>query len=105
MKQENVKMSSRHGVLKYFKISEKASRLAADLNQYTFAVDNDATAADVAQAITREFGYKPLRVNLLNQQGKLKRVREGKRKTGITRKPAVKRAIVLLRAGDKIEVL
>ncbi|MDR2340885.1 MAG: 50S ribosomal protein L23 [Puniceicoccales bacterium] len=98
-------MSSRHGVLKYFKISEKASRLAADLNQYTFAVDSDASAVDVARAITREFGYKPLRVNLLNQRGKLKRVRAGRRKTGITRKPAVKRAIVLLRDGDKIEIL
>ncbi|MDR1457066.1 MAG: 50S ribosomal protein L23 [Puniceicoccales bacterium] len=98
-------MNSRRSILKYFKVSEKASRLATDLNQYTFAVDNDASAIDVAHAITKEFGYKPVRVNLLNQRGKLKHIRIGRRKTGITRKPAVKRAIVLLRSGDKIEIL
>jgi ribosomal protein L23 len=79
--------------------------MAADLNQYVFVVDKDATSADVARAITQEFGFKPLKVNTLNQQGKLKRVRMKESKPCTTRKPATKRAIVFLKADDKIEVL
>jgi ribosomal protein L23 len=91
-------------ILKCFRISEKAALLSSTFNQYTFDVAKVATADDVARAIFSEFGFKPVRVSILNQDGKLKRLRVSKRKIVASRKPAIKKAIVLLRDGDKIEI-
>ncbi|MDR1437961.1 MAG: 50S ribosomal protein L23 [Puniceicoccales bacterium] len=93
-------------VLKGFVFTEKANKLIGDRNQYTFRVDRSATSGDVARAIRLEFGFKPLRVNVLNVNGKRKKVRLSKLKPAVPiRKPSFKKAVVHLRADEKIEIL
>ncbi|MDR0428806.1 MAG: 50S ribosomal protein L23 [Puniceicoccales bacterium] len=99
-------MNVSFGILKCFVYTEKASKLVTAHNQYTFRVDSNATSADVARAVFREFGFKPVRVNTFNRRGKVKRTRGSKRAgTVLTRKPSLKMAIVQLHPEEKIEIL
>jgi large subunit ribosomal protein L23 len=79
-------------------ISEKSYGLL-DQNKYTFDVHPDSNKTQIKIAVEKVFDVKVLDVNTLNRQGKRKRTRSGYG----TRK-SVKRAIVTLREGDRIEV-
>lgn len=79
-------------------ISEKSTSLLEE-NKYTFIVDLKANKAEIGKAIEELFNVKVEKVNTLRVKGKLKRVRN---KVGRT--PEVKKAIVKLRDGDKIEL-
>lgn len=81
-------------------VTEKSVSLSTDKNQYTFAVDPDATKNEVKKVIQDLYGVKVLRVNMLNTRGKIRRVGryEGFR-------PGFKKAIVFLAEGEKIEVI
>jgi len=80
-------------------VTEKTSRQAAELNQYTFEVDLRANKVQVKEAVETAFGVRVLGVNLLKMRGKTRRV--GRH---VTRTPAWKKAIVTLAPGDRIEV-
>jgi large subunit ribosomal protein L23 len=84
-------------------VTEKsvASTAAA---QYTFEVDTAATKGHIKTAIEQIFKVKVLKVNTVSIHGKRKR--DVRRRTA---RPTVqhsdrKKAIVTLRAGDKIEL-
>ena len=80
-------------------ISEKAFRLAAAHNQYTFQVLQDAHKIQIRQAVEDIFDVTVTDVRILMVQSKPKR-------RGATkgRKPGYKKAIVELVPGDRIEL-
>ena len=79
-------------------ISEKSYGLL-DENKYTFDVHPAANKTQIKIAVEKIFNVKVTDVNTLNRQGKRKRTRSGYG----TRK-SIKRAVVTLREGDRIEV-
>src|SRR5206468_6933177 len=79
-------------------VSEKSYGQVAQ-NQYTFQVHKDAHKTQVRQAVEELFDVKVERVNILKVQAKPKR--RGVHK-GV--KPGWKKAVVLLRKGDSIEI-
>ena len=79
-------------------ITEKASA-ASEANQVVFKVRRDATKPEIKAAIEKLFGVKVLSVNTLTRKGKIKHFK------GIKgRQQDVKKAIVRLAEGDKIDV-
>ena len=78
-------------------ITEKSSNQVASLNTYSFKVSINANKIEIKTAIEKIFSVKVLDVNTIRMMGKPKRLGkyEGKR-------PDWKKAIVTLRAGDKI---
>ena len=79
-------------------ISEKSYGLIED-NTYTFVVHPDSNKTQIKIAIEKIFSVKVDSVNTLNRQGKRKRTR-----SGFGTRKSVKRAIVTLRDGDRIDV-
>jgi large subunit ribosomal protein L23 len=79
-------------------ISEKSYGLLED-NKYTFVVHPDANKTQIKIAIEQIFNVRVLDVNTLNRAGKRKRT-----KAGFGTRKDTKRAIVSLKAGDKIEL-
>jgi large subunit ribosomal protein L23 len=79
-------------------ISEKSYGLL-DQNKYTFQVHPQANKTQIKIAVEKVFTVKVTDVNTLNRQGKRKRSRNG-----FGRRNNIKRAIVTLRAGDRIDV-
>jgi large subunit ribosomal protein L23 len=82
-------------------LTEKANKQSAELGQYSFEVAPGATKHAIADAVERAFKVTVRRVNVQNYRGKNKRSRQGR--------PSVtsdyKKAIVTLKAGDKIELV
>jgi len=81
-------------------ISEKTYSLMNN-NTYVFEVDKAATKIDVRQAVEKAFGVRVDKVNTLNRKGK---GMHNRRSNTIGHRPDTKRAIVTLRAGDKIDL-
>jgi large subunit ribosomal protein L23 len=79
-------------------ITEKASAVS-EFNQVVFKVRRNATKPQIKAAIEELFKVKVLSVNTLTRKGKTKRFKgiEG-------RQQDVKKAIVRLAEGDKIDV-
>lgn len=79
-------------------VSEKASE-ASKLNQYIFVVNKKANKPEVKKAIEAVYGIKPIKVNIINTQGKKVRFGRfsGKRKDW-------KKAIVTLPKGKSIQI-
>jgi large subunit ribosomal protein L23 len=79
-------------------ITEKATA-ASEHNQVVFKVHRDATKPEIKAAIEQLFKVKVLSVNTLTRKGKTKQFRgmRGKQQD-------VKKAIVRLAEGDKIDV-
>lgn len=90
-------------ILKNYFLTEKASFLSENNNQYTFQIYPDTNRIEVKKAVESLFNVKVLKVNILWKQGKFKRSRNMKGKKGKT--SDVKKAIVFLKKGDKIDVL
>ncbi len=79
-------------------VSEKAAAAAEKGNQYVFRVRDDASKAEVKEAVELMFEVKVEGVNLLNKPGKSRRFRNmpGKRN-------GFKKAYVRLQAGQTID--
>ena len=90
-----------HQVLKTMRLTEKASKHSSELGQYTFEVFPDANKHQIAEAVEQTFKVTVRRVNVQNYRGKNKRSRQGRPSVGSD----YKKAIVTLKAGDKIELL
>ena len=88
-------------ILKGMLLTEKANKQSAELGQYTFEVFKGANKHAIAEAVEATFKVTVRRVNVMNYQGKNKRGRNGQ--------PSMtsdyKKAIVTLKAGDKIELV
>jgi large subunit ribosomal protein L23 len=78
-------------------VSEK-SYSELNKNWYTFLVHPDANKTAIKIAIQQIFNVRVETVNTLNRPGKRKRTR-----TGIGKRKDIKRAIVKLVDGDRIE--
>ena len=84
------------------RITEKA--MANSLgHQYTFAVHPDATKTQIRHAVEEIFSVNVLKVNTVNVRGKHKTfARRGRRTQG--QQSDFKKAVVTLKAGQKIEL-
>ena len=88
-------------IIKRVILSEKGSKLSA-LNQYFLEVDRDATKPQIRQAVEEKFGVHVLAVRTANMKGGLRTVR-GTRRQKV--ESTWKRAIVEVKAGERIEML
>jgi len=79
-------------------VTEKATDLVSQ-NQYSFVVAAKANKIEIKKAIKSLYGLEPLTVNIINMRGKF--VRTGKTSG---KKKNWKKAIITLKAGDKIEI-
>ncbi len=79
-------------------ITERATDLSA-LNKYVFLVDGSATKPLVKENIAERYNVKPVAVDIVNIKGKLKYFRNQPR-----RRQSIKKAIITLKKGDKIEI-
>jgi len=79
-------------------VSEKSYALL-DQNAYTFRVHPDANKTEIRQAVESIWSVRVISVNTINRRGKTKRFRFTS-----GRRPDIKRAIVKLAEGDKIEI-
>ncbi|MFH1564421.1 MAG: 50S ribosomal protein L23 [bacterium] len=79
-------------------ISEKAAE-AGKMNQYIFIVSKRANKPEIKKAIEAVYGIKPIKVNIINAQGKKVRFGRvyGKRKDW-------KKAIITLPKGKSIQI-
>ena len=88
-------------IIKRVLLTEKGSKLAA-LNQYFLEVDRQATKPEIRQAVEAKFGVHVLAGRTANMKGGLRTIRGTRRqKTEST----WKRAIVEVKAGERIETL
>ncbi len=81
-------------------LTEKATQLADQHNQYVFNVSPTATKPQIKRAVESLLGKKVLAVNTCNYTGKKKR----ERRADYGRRPHWKKAIVTLKEGEKIEL-
>jgi len=79
-------------------ISEKATDLAAS-NKFIFMVSANANKQEIAKKIRNIYGVIPEKINIIQKTGK--KVRYGKT---FGQRISVKKAVVTLKQGDKIEV-
>ena len=89
-------------ILKEALLTEKATMLSANLNQYVFSVSIDSDKRNVKDAVESTFGVKVLKVNTLLSKPKSKRDRTRRNKLGFT--SHTKKAIVTLKAGESIDL-
>ena len=87
-------------IIKRMDLTEKGSRLTEKDNKYLFEVVSDSNKVEIKRAVEALFKVKVLAVNTLNRIGKAKRNRRG----GVGFTSDWKRAIVTLKAGDKIDL-
>lgn len=92
-------MRDPHQIIKTLRVTEKGSAQSAKDNQYTLAVTLDANKIEIQQAVEKLFKVTVLKVNTLNVHGKVKMTR-GR----VSKQTDWKKAIVTLKAGDKIEL-
>jgi large subunit ribosomal protein L23 len=79
-------------------VSEKAATVQEKANQYVFRVRDDASKAEVKQAVEMMFEVKVEGVNLLNRPGKTRRF-----KNIAGRRNGFKKAYVRLESGQTID--
>lgn len=88
-------------IIKHLRLTEKANKLSAEFGQYTFEVFPDANKHQIAAAVEQTFKVTVTRVNVQNYRGKNKKSRQGRPSTTSD----YKKAVVTLKAGDKIELV
>ncbi len=88
-------------VLKSVTASEKAMAMQEKNNRYVLRVDRAATKPEIKKAVEDFFNVTVLAVNTLNREGKKRTLRNRR----VVKAPDWKRAVVTLKAGDKIDLL
>lgn len=86
------------GVLVSPLVTEKSTK-EEQLGKYVFAVTESATKSEVIKAVATRYGVKPVKVNIMNRLGKVKRTGAhwGKRKNW-------RKAVITLPKGKSINV-
>ncbi len=101
-------MKNPRDILKKPVITEKSTGLIAG-NKYTFLVSTDVNKMEIKQAVENLFKVKVKKVSTMMVKGKMKRARDffGRPVGGnvFGRSADVKKAIVTLREGDRIEIM
>ena len=85
-------------IVKTARLTEKGTRQGEKFNQYTVVADRRASKPQIKRAVEELFKVKVVRVNTLNVRGKLRRQKTAQ----AGRDENWKKAIVTLKAGDKI---
>jgi large subunit ribosomal protein L23 len=85
-------------VLKRPLITEKATLLKGTSNAVSFEVDRRAKKKQIQEAVEKLFKVKVVEVRTMNVTGKVKR-----RGKSVGLRPGWKKAVVTLKAGEKIE--
>ena len=85
-------------VIKTVRLTEKGTRQGEKYNQYTIVADRRANKTEIRRAVQELFKVKVTKVNTLNVRGKFRRQRTSQ----AGQAPSWKKAIVTLKAGDKI---
>jgi len=85
-------------IIKKPRITEKSGIQAEALGVYTFEVTDKANKKNIAKAVKELYKVTPVKVNITNLPAK-KVFSRGK----VGRKSGVKKAIIYLKKGDKIE--
>ncbi len=93
-------MKSTQIIINKVVVTEKGTRLSESDNQYLFNVHPDANKIEIKKAVEEMFKVTVDKVNTSNRLGKLKRDRKFK----YGRRPSLKRAVVTLKDGDKIDL-
>ena len=75
-------------------ISEKATVIADEANQFVFKVVKDATRPEIKEAVETIYGVNVLNVTVLNVKGNMR---------GVSKKPSWKKAYVRLAEGQDID--
>lgn len=88
------------GIIKRVQVSEKGT-LLAESNQYVVEVAPEANKIEIRQAVEATFGVHVLAVNTQNYTGKTRMLRNRR----LVRGSDWKRAIVTLKAGERIEAV
>ena len=86
-------------IIKKVMITEKGTQLSVN-NQYMLEVAKDATKPQIAEAAEKKFGVHVLAVRTANMKGGLRYIRGTRR--AVT-EPTWKKAIVTVKAGERIE--
>ncbi len=94
-------MKSAYTIIKTLILSEKISREMEKAGRYCFKVDSSANKLEIKQAVEQLFNVHVVKVNTMHRKGKLKRERTAR----YGRSAGHKRALVTLKAGEKIEVV
>jgi len=87
-------------IIKTVRLTEKGTRQAEKLNQYTVVADRRATKPQIRSAVQELFKVKVVKINTLNVRGKDRRQRTAQ--AGKTM--MWKKALVTLKDGDKISL-
>jgi large subunit ribosomal protein L23 len=85
-------------VIRTVRLTEKGTRQGEKFNQYTVVADPRANKTEIRRAVQELFKVKVTKVNTLNVRGKFRRQRTSQ----AGQAPSWKKAIVTLKAGDKI---
>ena len=85
-------------IIKKPRITEKSGLQAENFGVYTFEVTTKANKKNITKAVKELYKVTPVKVNIINLPAKVVFTR-GKK----GRKSGVKKAIVYLKKGDKIE--
>ena len=85
-------------IIKTVRVTEKGTTQAEKFNQYTVVADRRANKVQIRSAVEELFKVKVTRVNTLRVRGKFRRQRTAQ----AGQAPAWKKAVVTLKAGDKI---
>jgi large subunit ribosomal protein L23 len=84
-------------------LTEKAAQQSTNLNQYVFRVHPKSNRRSIKEAVQETFGVTVRRVNVLIRKPKIKQDRF--RRNNLSVKSGMKKAIVTLKEGDKIDLL
>ena len=93
-------MNEHFDIVETIRLTEKATLLGEKLNKYVFRVSPRANKLQIKTAVEKLFGKTVVSVNTANCSGKKKRQRQGTR----GRTAHWKKAVVTLKAGDKIDL-
>lgn len=94
-------MNEVHDHIQTVILTEKATLLSEKLNKYVFRVSPAANKIQIKRAVEAIFKKKVVSVNTANFAGKKKR----ERKADFGRRPHWKKAVVTLKAGDKLDLV
>lgn len=87
-------------IIKSVQITEKGTELSA-LNKYLIEVDRSANKTEIKKAVASLFNVTVLAVNTQRYKGAFKTLRNRR----VIKTPEWKRAVVTLKAGDRIDTL
>jgi len=88
------------GIIRKVQITEKGTKLACE-NQYILEVAPKANKIEIKKAVEEQFGVHVLAVRTQNYKGALRTLRNRR----VVRDSNWKRAIVTVKAGERIETI